>query len=111
MENTNVKEVEKFRDRKFCLLLYPDDKSHMEALEKIKASYDYAYVLHDKDALEETGEIKKAHYHVVLISGKNAIWSSALSKDLGITPNYIQRCKNVDRALEYLVHFNEEEKY
>lgn len=103
--------MEKFRDRKFCLLLYPDDPIHMEALARIESSYDYAYVLHDKDVIEESGEIKKAHYHVVLISGKNAIWSSALAKELGIEVNYIQLCRNVDRALEYLIHFNEEEKY
>ena len=26
----------------------------------------YAYILHDKDILEETGELKKAHYHLFL---------------------------------------------
>lgn len=103
--------MEKFRDRKFCLLLYPDCAEHVQALEKIKASYDYACILHDKDVLEDTGEVKKAHWHVVLISGKNAIWSSALSKELGLDGNYIQQCRNIDRALEYLIHFNEEEKH
>ena len=103
--------MEKFRDRKFCILLYPDNAEHVQALEKIKASYDYACVLHDKDADTGTGEVKKAHWHVVLISGKNAIWSSSLSKELGLDVNFIQQCRNVDRALEYLIHYNEEEKY
>lgn len=103
--------MEKFRDRKFCILLYPEDVTHVQALEKIKASYDYACVLHDKDVDVESGEVKKSHWHVVLVSGKNAIWSSSLSKELGIDGNYIQQCRNVDRALEYLIHFNEEEKH
>lgn len=102
--------VEKFKDRKFCLLLYPDNADHMDALEKIKQSYDYACVLHDKD-VDEDGVIKKAHYHVVILAGKNAIWSTALSKNIGLDVNFIQQCRNVDRSLEYLIHFNEEEKH
>lgn len=102
--------MEKFRDRKFCLLLYPEDTTHMTALQCVKESYDCAIILHDKD-VDENGEVKKPHYHVVITVGKNAIWNTALAKALGITENYIQQCRNVDRALEYLIHFNEPEKY
>jgi hypothetical protein len=102
--------VEKFRDRKFALLLYPEDNSHVDALEVIKQSYDYAYILHDKD-LDENGKTKKPHWHVLVTTGKNQKWSSALSEDLKITENYIQKVKNLDRALEYLIHLNDEDKH
>jgi hypothetical protein len=101
---------EKFRDRKFALLLYPEDDSHVDALEVIKQSYDYAYILHDKD-LDEDGKIKKSHWHVLITTGKNQKWSSALAEDLKITENYIRKVKNLDRALEYLIHLNDEDKH
>lgn len=100
---------EKFRDRTLALLLYPDDPSHQQAIEKIKQSYDYALILHDKD-VDEDGVIKKAHYHVVL-RFKNQTWNSAVAKDLGIELNYIQKVRSFDNALQYLIHFNDSDKF
>lgn len=105
-----MSKLEKFRDRKFCLLLYPDCPEHSLAFEVIKQGYDYAAILHDKDT-DDDGVVKKAHWHIVLRCSSNAIWSTALADDLGITANYIERCRNLDRALEYLIHFNESDKY
>lgn len=99
---------ENYRSRKHGLLLYPEDSTHVEALEKIK-SYDYALICHDKDK-DDKGELKKAHWHVV-INLKNARWRNAVAEDLGITPNYIRPIGNEEKALEYLIHFNEEEKH
>lgn len=101
---------ENFRDRKFCLLLYPDDETHVKAMEKLKKVYDYAYILHDKDIVEETGELKKPHWHVVIDIGENARWHTAIASELGINENYIQQCRNKDRALMYLIHFNDKDK-
>lgn len=99
---------ENYRSRKHGLLLYPEDATHVEALEKIK-SYDYALICHDKDK-DDKGELKKAHWHVV-INFKQGRWRNAVAKELGITPNYIREIGNEERALEYLIHFNEEEKF
>lgn len=105
-----TEEKNHFRDRKFCLLLYPEDETHVKALEHIKRNYNYALICHNRDT-DENGEIKKAHYHVVIrVDGQNAIWNTSLAKDLEITPNYIQRCRNLDRALMYLTHYNEADK-
>lgn len=102
--------IETFSDRKFALLLYPEDKTHVEALERIKRSFDYAVILHDKD-LDENEEIKKAHWHVVVTVGTNKRWNTALAKELGIEMNYIEKIRNLDRALEYLIHLNDSDKY
>lgn len=100
--------MEKFRDRAFCLVLYPEDITHSLAIDKIKKSYDCAYILHDRDVMED-GVLKKAHYHVVL-RFKNAVWNSAVAKDLGIEINYIQPCKNFKNALLYLIHYYDTDK-
>lgn len=102
--------MEIYRDRKHCLLLYPEDATHVEALEIIKRTMDYAVVLHDKDKNAD-GTDKKPHWHVAITTGNNPKWNSALSKELGIEPNYIEKPRNLDRALEYLIHYNDIEKH
>ena len=104
--------MEKFRNRNFCLVLYPnEDESHRNAIDKIKKSYDYALINHDSDLKDyETGELKKEHTHVVL-HFTNAIWSTKLAKDLGILENYIEECRDLKRALAYLIHYYDNDKY
>ncbi len=99
---------EKYRSRVHMLLLYPSDETHVEALEKIKSSYDYAYCLHNRDITED-GSTKKAHWHVVLRFNQ-AVWSSAICKDLEIEHNYIENVKRFDNALQYLIHYNDTDK-
>lgn len=99
-----------YRSRKHCLLLYPDDSFHVKAKEYIERYYNYAYILHDKDLKKDSEELKKEHWHFV-VQFQNATYNTALSKELGISLNYIQECRNMDKALEYLIHWNEETKY
>lgn len=107
-------DTQKFRDRKFCAVLYPEDETHVAAIEKLKSGgYNFAAIRHDKDVYEDgehKGEVKKAHWHVV-VRFKNAVWNTAIAKELGIQPNYLEACANVDAALLYLVHFGNEDKY
>lgn len=103
----------KFRDRKFVAVLYPEDSTHAECIEKLKAGgYNFAAVLHDQDLYEDgehAGELKKPHWHIVL-RFKNAVWNTAIAKELGITPNYLESCKDVDASLLYLVHYGNSDK-
>lgn len=111
--------MEKYRSRCHMLLLYPSDEGHCVALEKIKSSYDYAAILHDKDTwtYEDekknpehiAGRFKKKHWHIVLRFNQ-AVWSSAICKDLGIEHNYIENVKRFDNALQYLIHYNDTDK-
>ena len=101
--------MEKFKSRKFCLLLYPtEDKSHQNALEYIEKNFDYASIVHDKD-LDENNIIKKKHTHVV-IATSNGKWNTALADELELPLNYIQRCRAYQNALEYLIHYNDDTK-
>ena len=94
-------DTQKFRDRKFCAVLYPEDETHVAAIEKLKSGgYNFAAILHDKDVYEDgehKGETKKSHWHVV-VRFKNAVWNTAIAKELGIQPNYLEACANVDSA-------------
>ena len=106
---------EKYRSRVHMLLLYPDNEQHVKAVEKIKQSYDYALILHDKDYFTEDteqhvrGELKKEHWHIVLRFNQ-AVWSTAICKELGIEHNYIENVKRFDNAIQYLIHYNDSDK-
>lgn len=104
----------KFRDRKYCAVLYPEDPTHAACVDKLKSGgYNYACILHDKDVHtsgENEGELKKAHWHVV-IKFPNAVWNEPLAKELGIQTNYLEKVLNLDAALTYLVHDGYEDKY
>ena len=101
--------MNKKKDRKFRLLLYPDDETHVKALKYIKENYDYACILHDSD-ITENGEIKKEHYHVV-IKFDNPVYNTSIIKQLGIKENYIQDCNSIKQSLLYLIHYNNSEKF
>ena len=99
----------KFRSRTIAFLLYPDDLTHLKAMDIIKSSYDHVAILHDKDC-DENGVIKKAHWHVIL-RFKNATWNSAICKELGIDINYSEQIRNFDNSMMYLIHYNDSDKY
>lgn len=111
--------TEKYRGRIHMLLLYPENEQHVAAMEKIAKSYDYAAIQHDRDKWTEedeeknpghkAGEAKKAHWHIVLRT-QNATWNTALCKELGIEERLCEQAKNCDRALQYLIHYNDTDK-
>lgn len=110
---------EKYRSRVHMLLLYPENELHRKAIEKIEQSYDYAMILHNRDcwsAEDEkknpehiAGELKKEHWHVVLRFNQ-AVWSTAICKELDIEHNYIENVKRFDNAIQYLIHYNDSDK-
>lgn len=103
------KKVSNERSLTWCMVLYPDeDVTHKKALEYIENNYNYAYIVHDKD-LTESGELKKKHTHLV-IKFKNYRWRNSIAEELQITPNYLEKCRNLEKALKYLIHFDNEDK-
>ena len=100
------------RSRLFTLVLYPDSTSYdfEEVMRNIKSYKKWAYAMHDKDIKEDSQEIKKIHYHIV-IKTDNATTISALSKKLGITDNYIEKVRNERSMIRYLIHLDDSDKY
>lgn len=94
----------------WCLLLYPnEDLSHKSALDYLSKTYECAYITHYKD-IDDFGEIKKLHTHVV-VKFPNYRWKNALAEELKITPNYLEKCRNMQNSLEYLIHFKDTDKF
>lgn len=111
---------DKVRSRLWCVLLYPDDDTHMKALDTIRSSYSYVGILHNKDIWTEEdeinnpehkfGDLKKSHYHII-IKFAQPRWNTAISAELGIATNYFEPCRSFKNAGVYLVHFGIEDKY
>lgn len=105
-----------YRSRHHMLLLYPDNASHMIALNTLRDGYKYCAILHDSDKfigdddIPNEGELKKAHYHVI-VSFPNAVWNGALSKNLGIESRFIRNCSRLVRNLRYLIHLDNPDKF
>lgn len=103
--------LEKYRSRLFVAVLYPEDPTHAECMKKLESNgYNYAAILHDKDLQNDEDETKKAHWHII-VRFKNAVWNTAVAKELGIKPNYLEACKDQDASLLYLVHYGKEDKH
>lgn len=99
------------RSCSWAMVLYPsEDPSHKDAFDFIIKNYSkYAYIKHDKDVLDN-GELKKEHYHF-LVQFPNYRWRNAIANELNITPNYLEKVRNVENSLKYLIHFNNSDKY
>lgn len=103
----------KWRDRKFRLLLYPEDPSHSVAIKELeRGGYQFAAILHDQDTWDEDdedlgshtpGEKKKEHWHVV-VKFPQPRYSTGLASSLGLKENYIKECVAFEPAMKYLVH-------
>lgn len=99
------------KSRTWNILLYPkEDNTHYNALKYIENNYiDYAYIIHDKDK-NKKNELKKEHVHLT-IQFHNARYRNAIALELGIAPNYMQKCESLENSLKYLLHYGIKDKY
>lgn len=99
-------------DRKFIGVLYPDDKlvDYEAVLDVIQTYRKWAWIEHDSDVNEKTGEIKKAHIHFI-VEQENPTTISAVAEKLGIEDNYLEYCKNFRSSFRYLIHADDPKKY
>lgn len=96
------------RSRTWLLLLYPDtDESgtHKAALERLdELDWNYCGRVHDKD------EGVKAHHHVV-VCFKDGRQKEDVAADLGIDTRWIRRAHSQKKAMRYLCHKDNKDKY
>lgn len=96
----------KVKARTMNLVLYPE--SQQSAIDSIIRNCCYVGILHDRDT-DVNGLLKKPHYHFI-VRFKQARWSSAFAKELGIE-DHIESTLSFERSVRYLVHMDNPEKY
>lgn len=108
-----VKQEQKKQSRTFSVILYPDTDTY-DTEEVLTACCEYfsewAYILHDKDTLED-GSLKKPHYHVVgRLEGSRT--PQTVANCIGVPANYVD-CKKgytFKKGVRYLAHLDNPEK-
>ena len=97
-------------------VILPAEWANIEQILELVRSYSskYYYILHDSDVDMETGELKKAHYHVIM--------TFKTPRKLGTVSNYFinfkelqlnsfEKIRNIDGAKRYLIHLDDADKY
>lgn len=94
------------RSRTWMLLLYPDNPVHQKVLDGklFELDWNFAGRLHDKD------DGVKEHHHVVVLF-KDGRKNADIALDLGIEKRFIRAWDRQKKALRYLCHKDNLEKY
>lgn len=94
------------RSRNWFLLLYPDNEDMNKILESRLDDLDWNYCgrVHDKD------EGVKEHHHV-LVCFVNGRLKADVASDLGIDERWLRRVHSQKKAMRYLCHRDNPEKY
>lgn len=103
-EKTEGKEEQEKRAYWHEVILYEEDADAAEVQARAEKAWDeWVSIVHDLDVEEGTGELKKAHIHLLLHS-KSARTASAVGKILRLPANMVEQVKNGQAALAYLTH-------
>ena len=94
------------RSRTWMILLYEDDPTHKAVLDGKLADLDWNYAgrVHDSD------DGVKLHHHVVVIF-KDGRKNTDIAKDLDIDKRWLRAWDRKKKALRYLCHRDNPEKY
>lgn len=98
------------RTRNVEIIIYNEDdlQSKVDICEEFNLYY--AYILHDKDFDDKTGELIKPHYHLRVFD-TNQRTISAWSKIFNVEEHDIETLKDKKRAIRYLIHLDSPNKY
>ena len=105
-DDVDGQECKDGRSRTWMILLYPDNPDHKLCLEEKLPELDWNYAgrLHDKDP-----DIKE-HHHVVILF-KDGRKNTDVAKDLGIDKRWLRAWDRQKKALRYLCHKDNPEKF
>lgn len=93
----------------FEAILYPDDPKFKAQFEAVQLTYDHVYILHNRDVIEETGELKKEHYHV-LIKCVSTTSLSTIAYTTQIPKHQIRMKSSYMYSYRYLIHADQPKK-
>lgn len=103
-DDVDGQECKDGRSRTWMLLLYPDNPEHKAVLEVNLAELDWNYAgrAHDQEA--------KLHHHVVVLF-KDGRKKADVAADLGIDKRWLRAWDRKKKALRYLCHRDNPDKY
>ena len=88
--------------KKYSFICYPESCDIQEAFLYFKDNIiSYAYILHDRDFIEGTTDLKKPHYHIYIEFDKAV--SSVTLKNRFSCSTY-ESVKNVNGVIQYMTH-------
>lgn len=105
-DDVDGQECKDGRSRTWMLLLYEDDPSHKAVLDGKLADLDWNYAgrKHDQD------DGVKEHHHIVVLF-KDGRKNTDVAADLGIDKRWLRAWDRKKKALRYLCHRDNPEKY
>lgn len=105
-DDVDGQECKDGRSRTWMLLLYEDDPTHKAVLDGKLADLDWNYAgrKHDKD------DGVKEHHHIVVLF-KDGRKNTDIAQDLGIDKRWLRAWDRKKKALRYLCHRDNLEKY
>lgn len=107
MENSSKQKKERY----WTFIMYKDSRPEnwREILEEEMIQIAIS-PLHDRDMKEETGELKKEHYHVLLCFNGPTTYNRALEIAQKVGANIVKRVLSVKGMYDYFTHKWNEEK-
>lgn len=105
-DDVDGQECKDGRSRTWMLLLYEDDETHKAVLDGRLSDLDWNYAgrIHDKD------DGVKVHHHIVILF-KDGRKNTDIADDLGIDKRWLRAWDRKKKALRYLCHRDNPEKY
>lgn len=100
------------KKRYFAFLLYPESINSEWKQILINLKQRVFYIYHDKDIILETGEVKKPHYHVMIMydSPRSDATVSKIATSCG-SNGHLERIESKSKYMRYLIHLDNPEKY
>lgn len=96
--------------RNIELILYDIEEVYNSIEISKKLGFDYAYIYHDKDLKDDLSDFKKAHYHFQVYA-KNQKEIDKWCEIFSINSARVQKIENKIKAIRYLIHADNNEKY
>lgn len=99
-------------ERIYEFTLYKDSTiyEYDAIIDCVKSSFPlWAFIEHDSDVTED-GELKKSHIHL-LFRNDNALSINSVSENFGVPLNAIEWKSDWKLSVQYLVHYNDKNKY
>lgn len=93
----------------WTFIVYPE--SAPKNWEDILAGYIYCYCLHDKDVDNDTGKLKKAHIHVLIVFEGPTTYTTVKQLTDRLNSPIPQPARSLRGMIRYLIHADNKNKY